>query len=120
MASIELGPRLMLLEQQVAALRQRADDELVRLIAVTARGLAFTAADIIAAAPLSPALQELLTATRRVTARCLGKFLKRCEGRTVRGVRVRRLVKVDAGRLWVCDSVPDSQEDTGRGAGLRV
>ena len=73
---------------------------LLTVIAAHAAGLPFHARHVMHRARLIPALAEALRDADIVSARQLGKWLARCEGAVVNGVRLDRGRLTDGAFYW--------------------
>lgn len=75
---------------------------LLQAIAAAAGSAAFTSAEVIAHAQVAGELREALMASCGLSARKLGKLLRKCEGVDAGGVVIERCGSDSAGVVWVC------------------
>ncbi|MBA3884282.1 MAG: hypothetical protein H0X67_00965 [Acidobacteria bacterium] len=80
--------------------RDRADKALVGALAVSTRGLSFTAAAVWRHRAVDEALADALEQADVDSPRQLGRLLRRVEGRTVDGVRIARVGADREGLIW--------------------
>ena len=104
----ELGAGQKRLEAQMATLttrlapgpRDHTDAALVGIIAAVAGGLPFTSAALWRRRAVDPTLAAAVLGADLDSARQLGKFLRRLEGRDVDGVRITCVGMDREGKIW--------------------
>jgi hypothetical protein len=98
----DYGKRLGILEREqlARALRDAADERLLRAIDAAAEGLPFRASHVLARAEQVPALAAALLEADIVRAQDLGCFLRRFHGVVLDDRRLERLKVHRGARLW--------------------
>lgn len=83
--------------------RRPSRAHLLAAIATAVEERLFTAAEVLRHAEVNATLARALDAAEIATARSLGKYLRRIEGRTIDGVRVDRIGEDRDGMIWRCE-----------------
>jgi hypothetical protein len=81
----------------------RDADALLPVLAAAVGDHVFSAREVVAHARVNPELADTLTAARLSSARKLGRYLQRVEGREAAGVRVRKIGADRDGAIWQCE-----------------